>query len=104
MLRTGATSGVQILGPDGGFQLLLRGEATVSKWAEDYFAANPEEKKERDISNLIPTLPDHLTSPYHISSQTEPYFWEPISVSLDRQGRLYVTETNRHRFQVYQKQ
>ena len=95
---------VQILGPGGEFQLLLRGQATISKWAADYFAANPEEKKERDISNLIPTLPDHLTSPYHISSQTEPYFWGPISVSLDNQGRLYVTETNRHRLQIYQKQ
>ena len=95
---------VQILAPDGGFQLLLRGQGTISKWAADYFAANPEEKKERDISNLIPTLPDHLSDPYHISSQTEPYFWGPISVSLDRQGRLYVTEANRHRFQVYQKQ
>ena len=95
---------VQILGADGGFQALLRGQATVSKWAADYFAANPEEKKEREVSNLIPTLPDHLNDPYHISSQTEPYFWGPVSVSLDRQGRLYVTEANRHRFQVYQKQ
>ena len=94
---------VQILGPDGAFQVLLRGQATISKWAADYFAANPEEKKERDVSNLIPTLPAHLTDPYHISSQTEPYFWGPISVSLDRKGRLYVTEANRHRFQVYQK-
>ena len=95
---------VQVLGPDGRFQVLLRGQATVSKWADDYFATNPEEKKERDSSNLIPTLPDHLNTPYHVSSQTEPYFWGPVSVSLDREGRLYVTETNRHRFQVYQKQ
>ena len=95
---------VQVLGPDGRFQVLLRGQATVSKWADDYFATNPEEKKERDSSNLIPTLPDHLKTPYDVSSQTEPYFWGPVSVSLDREGRLYVTETNRHRFQVYQKQ
>ena len=94
---------VQVLGPDGGFQLLLRGQATISKWAEEYFASNPEEKKERDISNLVPPLPDHLSTPYHISSQTEPYFWGPVSVTLDKEGRLYVTETNRHRFQVYQK-
>ena len=95
---------VQVLGPDGSFQLLLRGQATVSKWAEDYFASNPEEKAERDTSNLLPDLPSHLDTPYHISSQTEPYFWGPVSVSLDHEGRLYVTETNRHRFQVYQKQ
>ncbi len=94
---------VQVIGPDGQFQLLLRGEATVSKWAEDYFAANPEEKAERDRSNLRPPLPPHLNTPYHVSSQTEPYFWGPVAVSLDREGRLYVVETNRHRFQVYQK-
>ncbi len=94
---------VQVLGPDGAFQLLLRGEATVSKWGEDYLASNPEERAEREVSNLTPELPAHLNTPYHISSQTEPYFWGPVSVSLDRQGRLYVTETNRHRFQVYQK-
>ena len=94
---------VQVLDPEGGFQVLLRGEATVSKWAEEYFAANPEEKTERDRSNLMPQLPPHLNTPYHISSQTEPYFWGPVAVSLDREGRLYVVETNRHRFQVYQK-
>ena len=95
---------VQVLGVDGSFHVLLRGEATISKWAADYFASNPEEKVERDNSNLIPELPDHLSSPYHISSQTESYFWGPVSVSLDGAGRLYVTETNRHRLQVYQKQ
>jgi DNA-binding beta-propeller fold protein YncE len=94
---------VQVLGPDGRPQLILRGQATLSKWAGEYFASNPEEKRERDRSNLMPLLPEHLNTPYHISSQTEPYFWGPVSVKLDRKGRLYVTETNRHRFQVYQK-
>ena len=94
---------VQVLGPDGSFQLILNGEATMSKWGEEYLASNPEERAERDVSNLIPELPAHLNTPYHISSQTEPYFWGPVSVSLDHEGRLYVVETNRHRFQVYQK-
>jgi DNA-binding beta-propeller fold protein YncE len=93
---------VQVLGPDGSFQLKLRGQATLSKWAEDYFASNPEEKQERDQANLIPSLPPHLNTPYHVSSQTEPYFWGPVSVTLDNYGRLYVAETNRHRIQVYQ--
>ena len=94
---------VQVLDPEGGFQVLLRGQATVSKWAEEYFAANPEEWAERQRSDLTPQLPPHLNAPYHISSQTEPYFWGPVAVSLDHEGRLYVVETNRHRFQVYQK-
>ncbi len=94
---------VQILDANGTFQVLLRGEATVSKWAQEYFDSNPEEKAERDRSNLLPPLPDHLGTPYHISSQTEPYFWGPVAVALDRVGHLYVAETNRHRFQVYRK-
>jgi len=94
---------VQVLGQDGRFLLKLRGEATLSKWAEEYFATNPEEKRERDGANLIPSLPPHLYTPYHISSQTEPYFWGPVSVTLDDSGRLYVAESNRHRIQVYQK-
>ena len=48
-------------------------------------------------------LPPHLNTPHHISSQTEPYFWGPVSVTLDGEGRLYVTEANRHRIQIYQK-
>jgi DNA-binding beta-propeller fold protein YncE len=94
---------VQVLGPDGSFQLQLRGQATLSKWAEDFFASNPDEWETRQISNLMPPLPPHLNTPYHVSSQTEPYFWGPVSVTLDRENRLYVPETNRHRVQIYQK-
>ena len=94
---------VQVLGPDGSFQLKLMGEATVSKWAQEFLAANPDEEGTRDMSNLIPDLPPHLNDPYHAASQTEPYFWGPVAVSLDSDGRLYVTETNRHRFQIFRK-
>ena len=94
---------VQVLGPDGSFLLKLRGQATLSKWADEYYAVNPEEKRERDGADLVPDLPEHLRAPYHVSSQTEPYFWGPISVRVDGQGRLYVVESNRHRIQVYRK-
>ena len=98
-----ANQRVQVLSADGSFQLKLRGQATLSKWTEEFFAANPDEAQTREISNLIPPLPPHLSSPYHVSSQTESYFWAPVSVTLDGEGRLYVTESNRHRFQVYQR-
>ena len=94
---------VQVLAADGGFVTKLRGQATISKWAEEYFATNPEEVVAREVSNLVPDLPPHLNTPYHISSQTEPYFWGPVSVKLDVDGRLYVTETNRHRIQIYRR-
>ena len=94
---------VQVLGADGSFQQLLRGQATLSKWAQEFFEVNPDEKETREISDLTPTLPPHLESPYLISSQTEPYFWGPVSVTVDAGNRLYVTESNRHRLQVYQR-
>ena len=93
---------VQVLGPDGSFRLNLRGQATPGKWAEEFFASNPDELGPRQEANLFPDLPPHLTSAYHVSSQTEAFFWGPIAVTLDREARLYVTESNRHRFQVFQ--
>ena len=92
---------VQVFEPDGSLAALLRGEGTLSQWAKEFLAANPDEQVVRDQSNLVPDLPAHLNTPYLVSSQTEPYFWGPSSVNLDGQGHLYVTETNRHRFQVY---
>ena len=54
------------------------------------------------MSNLDPDIPGHLNTPYHISSQTESYFWGPVSVRIDANNRLYVVESNRHRIQIYE--
>ena len=95
---------VQVFNPDGSFVATLRGQATVSKWAADYYSSNPEEWELRQISDLASDdLPEHLQTPYHTSSQVEPYFWGPVAVRLDANDMMYVVETNRHRFQVYQK-
>jgi DNA-binding beta-propeller fold protein YncE len=94
---------LQVLSPDGDCVANLRGQATLSKWAEEFFAVNPDERETRAQSNLVPDLPPHLSAPHHVSSQSEPYFWGPVSVKLDREGRLFVTEANRHRVQVYQR-
>ena len=94
---------VQVLAPDGSFLLKLSGQATVSKWAEEFFASNPDEVVTRKIANLEPPLPSRFATPYQVSSQTEPYFWGPVSVRLDTQGLVYVTETNRHRLQIYRR-
>ena len=93
---------MQILGPDGSFQSKMRGQATVSKWAQEFLDVNPDESVTRDQSDLIPNLPSHLNTPHLISSQTEPYFWGLASVKLDDEDRLFVTESSRHRVQVYQ--
>ncbi len=95
---------VQTLNPDGSFYQLLRGEATLSKWAEEWLEVNQDEYNARKKSELmVGQLPDHLQAPYHVASQTEPLFWGPVSVKLDSEDRLYVTEHSRHRIQIYEK-
>ena len=93
---------VQILTPEGEFHQMLRGEATLSAWAEEWLEVNPDEydlRKESEL--LVDDLPEHLQSPYHTSSQTEPIFWGPVSVKIDEEDKLFVTEHSRHRIQVY---
>ena len=94
---------VQVLDPDGRFVQNLRGEATNSKWAEDFLRVNVEEAEARARADLEPEIEFFNDDPHEESSHIEKYFWGPASVILDAEGRLYVTETHRHRLQVYQR-
>lgn len=93
---------VQVLDADGAFLQKLRGEAGLSKWAANYLDTNREEGEARAKSDLAPSI-DLLDSddPHTQSAHIEKYFWAPVSVKLDDFGRLYVTEGNRHRIQIY---
>ena len=94
---------VQVLDSDGNCAQILYGEATLSKWAEEWLEVNPDEYDLRKSSNLlVKDLPKHLQSIYHVSSQTEPLFWGPVSVKVDSEDRLFVTEHSRHRIQIYE--
>ena len=94
---------VQILDSDGSHRQTLYGEATLSKWAEEWLLVNPDEYDARKASELdVGELPEHLRTAYHTASQTEPIFWGPVSVKLDARDRLYVTEHSRHRIQIYE--
>ncbi len=92
---------VQVLDADGGFVQKLRGEATLSAWAANFLAINVEEGDARSRANLEPEIEYFVDDPHEESSHIEKYFWSPVSVKLDRDGNLYVTESNRHRIQVY---
>ena len=94
---------VQVLGPDGEFVAKYRGQATLSKWAEEFLAANTEEAEARSRSNLEPDIDFFEDTPHEESSHIEKYFWAPMSIKLDGDGRVYVTESNRHRVQIYQR-
>ena len=95
---------VQVFSPDGDLVQKLRGQATESEWAKIFFNVNKEEAAARSRADLEPDIdlynPD---DPHEESSHIEKLFWSPVSVKLDSEGRLYVTESNRHRIQIYQR-
>jgi len=79
---------LQIFAPDGTFLASLVGDAQqISPWAQTYIAANPDILKARRRVNLEP----------------EWRFRRPIAVNVDAEGRIFVLEATRHRFQVYTK-
>ena len=92
---------VQVLGPQGEFVTKLRGEATLSKWAENFLNINTEEAAARAPADLEMQIDYPVKTPHEESSHIEKLFWSPVSVKLDKDGLLYVTETGRHRIQVY---
>ena len=94
---------VQVLDAEGNFVQLLRGEATISEWAANFLSINREEAAARSTADLNMEIDYFIDDPHEESSHIEKYFWCPVSVKLDSQGRLYVTETNRHRIQIYQR-
>ena len=93
---------VVVLDHDGTYICSESGQSQLTtKWTEEFFESNVDERDTRENSNLIPNLPDHLQAPYHKSSQTEPFFWGITDLTLDLQERLYVTEHRRHRIQIF---
>ena len=94
---------IQVLGPGGQFIQKLRGEATHSEWASEFLSVNVEEGEARSRANLEPELEYFNDDPFEESSHIEKLFWGPVSVLLDANERLFVTETHRHRLQVYER-
>lgn len=94
---------VQLFDSDGNFVQGLMGEATDSRWAEDFLRINVEEAKARSKADMAKDIDFFVNDPHEVSSHIEKYFWAPTSVKLDVDGRLYVTESNRHRLQIYQR-
>ena len=92
---------VQVLDSQGSFVQNIRGEATDSKWADDFLSINIEEAGARAKANLAPDIEFFNDDPHEESSHIEKYFWAPTSVKLDNDGRIVVTESNRHRVQIF---
>ena len=95
---------VQLLGPDGRFIAVYQGEAEVSKWAQEYLDANPVERDARLVSDMEPEVDPEVIIPDYLSYEhgsIEKFFWGPMSVKIDDEGRVYILESIRHRLQIY---
>ncbi|MCI0776432.1 MAG: NHL repeat-containing protein, partial [Chloroflexi bacterium] len=92
---------IQVLDSDGGFVQLHRGEATISKWAQDFLDTNVEEAAARARADLELDIDFNTDDPHERSAHIEKLFWGPTSVMLDNDGHLLVVDSNRHRIQVF---
>ena len=92
---------IQVLDPDGGFVQMNPGQATISKWAQDFLDTNVEENEARSRANLEIDIEFNTDDPHEASAHIEKYFWGPTALTLDPQGHLYVVDSNRHRLQVF---
>ena len=81
----------------------IRGQSTLSTWASAFLETNREEGLSRENANLndLSSLED-TEDPHTVSAHIEKLFWSPVSVKLQKEDRLLVTESNRHRIQVYE--
>jgi len=94
---------IQVFSNSGDFLEMNLGESKLSGWANDFFSVNAEEAQTRSIANLhISDIPFVNPNDRHeISSHIEEYFWGPTSLNIGPDGKLYITEVNRHRIQVF---
>ena len=92
---------VQVFDARWNFQASLRGQATVSPWAQEYLEANADELDAR--SRFNPYIEVDTDVAHEVSARVEAYFWDPIAVEIDPEGRLIVADSLRHRLQIYQR-
>lgn len=92
---------VQMFDSDWNFQQSVRGEATVSPWAQDYLNSNQDEAEARTRFNSI--IEVDTDDPHEASSRVEGYLWDPTAIEIDPEGRLIITDSLRHRLQIYQR-
>ena len=91
---------LQVFDADGKFLARNRGEADLNPWALEYFEAQQDEKRAR--STFVPVFETDTDDVREISARIEPFFWDPCAVILDKEERVYVLETCRHRFQIFE--
>ena len=79
---------VQIFNSSGGYLAQLTGDATLSTWAKQLLAANPQMVEQRRTAKDL---------------SQEKGFWKPRGIKVDDQDRIFVVDSSRGRLQVYRK-
>ncbi len=94
---------LQVLDSEVKFLQLSLWESGISPWAQNFLNVNVEEGQARSKSDLAKSDIEYFDpgDRNEISAHIEKYFWSPMSVAIGLDNNLYVTESNRHRIQVF---
>ena len=90
-----------VLDQSGSILETKRGEADLNPWSVEYLSSQDDERKARE--SFVPVYQADTEDPSEVSARMEPYFWDPVAVELDQDGTVYLLETGRHRFQVFER-
>jgi tripartite motif-containing protein 71 len=79
---------VQVFTKDGTHIETLTGDATLSKWCQEFLDVNPEQASWRENAGLF---------------EQEKRFWRPSAVETGADGIVLVADSCRHRIQIYRR-
>jgi len=77
---------VQVFTNDGRHIETLIGDATLSKWCQEFIDVNPEQASWREKAGLF---------------EQEKRFWRPSSVETSADGLVLIADSCRHQIQIY---
>jgi DNA-binding beta-propeller fold protein YncE len=79
---------VQMFAQDGSHSETLVGDATLSKWCQEFLDVNPEQASWREGAGLF---------------DMEKKFWRPSAITTTDDGLVLIADSCRHRIQIYQR-
>ena len=91
---------IQVVDANGEFLDSHRGAAHLNPWSVEYLSSQDDERAARQ--SFVPVYNPDTDDQHEISARMEPYLWDPVAVELDDEGKVYVVETGRHRFQMFE--
>lgn len=77
---------VQVFDNSGGHTETLVGDATLSKWCQEFIDVNPEQAGWRENAGLF---------------EQEKRFWRPSAIETNADGLVLIADACRHRIQIY---